>query len=230
MSTQPQTIESAQLDAIRNRESLATPGPWNWNVNLQSKQMCLESQGRGGWFERIMDFARWGMNSAKARFLDTAKHLMIPADKLAVPIPSREHHADWFQVIDHPDANFIAHSREDIPFLLNMVDQLTQEKNDLLDTVVSCLQAAGGSSDIDELEKQCNAAGSKPSDFIRSQIDALVLQKFRELHADTIGVAIARHSRDCSSVFMSSPEFILWQQESFVQGNGRDDREVNNGS
>lgn len=51
-------------------------------------------------------------------------------------------------------------------------DHVTYEKrddacrDDLIDTVKAMLVACGGSEDDVELERQCNAAGCKPSDFI----------------------------------------------------------------
>jgi hypothetical protein len=33
---------------------------------------------------------------------------MVRADELAVNIPGEDHHADWNQDIDHPDARLIA--------------------------------------------------------------------------------------------------------------------------
>lgn len=42
---------------------------------------------------------------------------------------------------------------------------------DLLDGQFAMLQAAGGSGDIDQLQQQLNAAGTKPSHFIKKQID-----------------------------------------------------------
>lgn len=40
-------------------------------------------------------------------------------------------------------------------------------QSDTIDTVKACLIACGGSEDESLLERQCNAAGSKPSDFVR---------------------------------------------------------------
>jgi hypothetical protein len=53
-----------------------------------------------------------------------------------------------------------------------IAENLTERK-DLIDTVHNCLIAAGGSEDIDELEKEVNLAGKKPSDFIRKQFQEL---------------------------------------------------------
>ena len=52
------------------------------------------------------------------------------------------------------------------------VRELEEKLRDYVDTVHACLIAAGGSEDIDELERQVNAAGPKPSFFVRKQIQA----------------------------------------------------------
>ena len=44
---------------------------------------------------------------------------------------------------------------------------------DLLDTVQACLIAAGGSSNIDELEKQLKDVGTNPSHFIKKRFQDL---------------------------------------------------------
>lgn len=92
----------------------ATPGPWWWRLNRKSKQVVLESGGRGRWLERVMDFVRYGMGGAKPRFLDQEKCLMVDADKLGVDVPGREHHSEWAQTLAHPDAEFIAESRSEL--------------------------------------------------------------------------------------------------------------------
>lgn len=91
----------------------ATPGEWRWDINLKSRQMSLKSTNGGGW--TVLDFVRWGMSGAKARFLDIKRCLMVDADKHAAIIPGREHHALWCQSIDHPDARFIAMARTALP-------------------------------------------------------------------------------------------------------------------
>lgn len=53
------------------------------------------------------------------------------------------------------------------------IKRLRTQCRDLIDTVLACLQAAGGSEDLDELERQCNAAGPRPSFFIAQQIGEL---------------------------------------------------------
>lgn len=105
----------------------ATPGPWSWNLNLKSKSCHIESHGRGSMREFVMDFVHWGMGGAKPRFLDQVKCLSVDVDKFAKVAPGREHHSDWYQTIDHPDANFMVESRELVPTLAGHVKRLVEE-------------------------------------------------------------------------------------------------------
>lgn len=58
-----------------------------------------------------------------------------------------------------------------------IIAAITAERDDLIDTVHACLLAAGGSEDIDELEKQSRAAGQNPSDFVRARIEAITAER-----------------------------------------------------
>lgn len=51
--------------------------------------------------------------------------------------------------------------------------KLERLEQDYVDSVDACLQAAGASSDIDVMEAQVNEAGTKPSHFIKQQMDEL---------------------------------------------------------
>lgn len=86
-----------------------TPGPWRWELNLTSRvvQLC---GGRPRFDKIVMDFKRWGMGSAAPRFQNPEHphRLMTRADEFAVPVDGREHHYQWFQDIDQPDARLIA--------------------------------------------------------------------------------------------------------------------------
>lgn len=55
--------------------------------------------------------------------------------------------------------------------------QLQSRITDHADTTLACLRAAGGSEDLDELERQCNEAGPKPSFFVRRQFEKLREQR-----------------------------------------------------
>lgn len=148
-----------RLKEIEARHAAATKGPWFWRINLKSKEVHLESHNRDGWLETVMDFVRWGMGNAKPRFLQQEKSLMVDANELAAIIPKREHHKDWAQTLDHPDANAIAHSWQDIGDLLAEVKRLQQLEN-YVDHLDECAwehaaygQDAVCSCGLDALEK-----------------------------------------------------------------------------
>lgn len=103
------------IKAIRELCDKATPGPWYWDVIDAHKCICLES---ARW--KVMDFARYGMNGAAPRFL--VDGIMERADNLLKSIPGKEHHRGFDNYIDHPDAEFIAKSREIIPALLDELE------------------------------------------------------------------------------------------------------------
>lgn len=96
----------------RARRALAgvTEGPWRWEVNPTARgvQLC---GGRPKFDHIVMDFVRWGMTGATPRFLARHEHaglLLHKAEQFLAVVPGREHHANWFQTIDQPDARFIA--------------------------------------------------------------------------------------------------------------------------
>ncbi|MGQ2942962.1 MAG: hypothetical protein ACT6Q7_03050 [Blastomonas fulva] len=100
--------------------SRPTPGPWRWEVNRASKSIKLcggpPNKGFGRYDLTVMEFCRYGMNKAAPVFWDwcTERFVGTPhrADALAVTVEGREHHADWFADIDHPDARLIAAAPE----------------------------------------------------------------------------------------------------------------------
>lgn len=91
-----------------------TPGPWRWEVSRTSQRVELCGGLPAGRFDKtVLSFARWGLNQAAPVFWfwqegrswsDEPKR----ADALAVAAPGREHHANWFAEINHPDAHLIA--------------------------------------------------------------------------------------------------------------------------
>lgn len=111
-----------RLEEIKQLHAAAREGPYRWNLNLKSKQIQLESIGcMDGWNETILQFRRWGMGGAKVCF-NNHKGLIEPAECFAKPIPKREHHADWCQTVDHPDANLLAQSWQIIKELLEALE------------------------------------------------------------------------------------------------------------
>ena len=88
-----------------------TPGPWRWEINLKGRRIQLcGGTPRYDW--SVMTFERWGTHGATVSFLSGADggmaRLITPAREFAAGVPGREHHSDWFQTIDQPDAHLIA--------------------------------------------------------------------------------------------------------------------------
>ena len=131
-----EAVEEAalDLDAIEARAEAATEGPWHWFGNTASQQLGL-GYWRKGWGRcTVMDFARWGMQSARPRFSD-ADAMMHDADAMAIwevnPRATRASDPSLYRHdvigIRHPDAEFIAHARTDVPVLVAEVRRLTAE-------------------------------------------------------------------------------------------------------
>jgi hypothetical protein len=97
-------MTTEQLAALKEVAERASSGKWRWNVNLKTKHVYLESED--GPRQIIIDFTRWGMSSATPRF--NVNGLMQDAQDCAAVVEGREHHAAWYQTLDHPDANHIA--------------------------------------------------------------------------------------------------------------------------
>lgn len=91
--------------------SAHTAGPWRWELNEKSKEIRL-CGGEPRFDLTVIDFARWGMDSAVVRFRQDVRgmNIMRHARESAAVVPGREHHAEWFKTLNHPDANLIAAS------------------------------------------------------------------------------------------------------------------------
>lgn len=81
----------------------------------------------------------------------------------------RERPADCF----HPARFFVENENTGILCTVCELKRMRIQSRDLIDTVLACLRAAGGSEDLDELEQQLNAAGPRPSFFIAQQVGEL---------------------------------------------------------
>lgn len=90
-----------------------TPGPWRWEINRKHKSINLCGGLPAGTYDKtVLGFERYGMNGAAPVFHNwTAEGWggkPYRAFELAVEKVGREHHADWFALIDHPNAHLIA--------------------------------------------------------------------------------------------------------------------------
>ena len=113
---------------IEARACAATPGPWVWRGNVDTKQVYLATTHSG--MVIVMDFVRWGMQGAAPAFRnsmvmehtgDLVEYEVCPdaADRK----DPRVYRGDFYR-IRHPDAEFIAHAREDIDYLLARIREL----------------------------------------------------------------------------------------------------------
>jgi hypothetical protein len=98
-----------------------TPGPWRWEISLCSKRLHLVG-GETRFDLTVMDFVRWGMSGASMRLREDidGRNLLYRCEKWAKPVAGREHHSEWFQQIDHPDARLI----ESAPDLLAALENI----------------------------------------------------------------------------------------------------------
>ena len=97
-----------------------TPGPWRWEVNRKHKTVNLcggpPKHGFGRYNLTVLSFRRYGMNGAAPVFWNWNMERWVSkpqrADELASEVEGREHHADWFAEVNHPDARLIAAAPE----------------------------------------------------------------------------------------------------------------------
>lgn len=130
-------MNEQELKEIRERAEKATPGRWYWHGYKRNKSMYLLSTSNG--HQVVMDFDRWGMHGAIPRF--RVDGIMHRAEKFI--IPRQDHKPDGeFYELDHPDADFIAHARTDIPKLLDEVERLRKQLKRIADCTIFSADAA----------------------------------------------------------------------------------------
>lgn len=133
----------SRIDDIRARANRATPGPWAWFGNTAVQSAYLATQRMGRHF--VMTFDRWGMRGAQPSFYsgrtveedergamrirggEMHKASEIPIYEVAPHAADKNDPSVYRQDIigfRNADADFIAHSREDIDILLAEVDRL----------------------------------------------------------------------------------------------------------
>jgi hypothetical protein len=126
------TGQRPDIAAIRQRADAATPAPWHWRGNVDVHRIRLSAPRSPG-EKTVMDLVRWGFQGAKPRFRDE-RQLMVGADALVEfeVCPEAETRDDPrvyrgdFIALRHPDAEFIAHARQDVDDLLAYIDHLEQ--------------------------------------------------------------------------------------------------------
>lgn len=123
------------IEAIRQRADAAMPGPWAWHGNVENWTIRLASCNPPRRFgeSTVMDFVRWGMKRAVPRFQDERQWMRRAGDD---PMPvydvcrdcadrahPRVYRGDFVE-LRHPDAQFIAHARQDVDDLLAYIAEL----------------------------------------------------------------------------------------------------------
>jgi len=141
MST-PKTFD---LEAIEARANAATPGPWEWFGNTKT-HTCHLSTVHGG-HRHVLNFWRWGMNAAQPAFQVALGPPIVAGDGCMMRLSEMEHECPElgprfeveyrrdFYGIAHPDAEFIARAREDVPALIMEVKRLEVEVQALYDAL-----------------------------------------------------------------------------------------------
>lgn len=137
-------------DTRTERFDGAPPGPWRFVVSPIGHSVTLISLTPMQTY--VMGAVRYGMQGAQPTFL-SGSYMQSAAD-LSTPEAGREHHADWYRVIDNPVAALI----EAAPTLLAERDALRAERDALREALVkiaewdhcTCLHCYGH-PDRDEL-------------------------------------------------------------------------------
>ena len=123
------------IEGIKERCEKATPGPWGW-FGYPNCSFYLATQHSGRRY--VMGFERMGMRGAQptfqvkgemkkgvdlCRFEVARKVIGIEAAKK----PGSGVYRKDIVGFDHPDAEFIAHARQDIPALLAHIKEKDEE-------------------------------------------------------------------------------------------------------
>lgn len=130
------------LEVIRDRMNRATPGPWGWFGNTAVQHIYLATQRWGR--HMVMQFDRWGMQNAQPTFFERPKPEQVRKSIVADSVFRKASDVPVYEVAPHArsksnpavyredlvgirnaDATFIAHSREDVEWLVAEVDRLT---------------------------------------------------------------------------------------------------------
>lgn len=171
----PSPLDDAELARLEGLAEKATKGPRRWRVNRQYK--TVELGGGSPRFDKsIMTFQRFGMRGAAPAFWfwENGRNWSEEpkrADELAVAEPGREHHQKWHALIDHPDAQFLEISPDDV---LRLIATIRAER------------ARADTAEAEREELREAIMGAKP-DYSFALTNATFTAMTRAMHAGIIG-------------------------------------------
>ena len=108
-------MNNDRISEIRARCDAATPGPWKWKMWTG----CLKDVYLAGSEKVAMSFGRYGRSGGAPYFPHNG--LMTRVDKLFTRAQKKERKFSFFDFLNHPNAEFIAHAREDLPWALDII-------------------------------------------------------------------------------------------------------------
>lgn len=102
------------LAGIRERVANATPGPWEW------------AQSYGMWDEDGNTSHHWSLKNPELPDGGVGDGLSRVVNGNLITLADYSKDMDGTPLDETPDFQFIAHAREDIPYLLALVDELEE--------------------------------------------------------------------------------------------------------
>ena len=127
------------IEKAKEIDEKATPGPWMWDLNECIHQCKLTTTHSGKYY--VMGFNRWGLQSALPSFQvydryegpleGRGSHGMVRADEMSRSYPGKVHHQGFDNFIDHPDARYIAESRQLFHLMIDAITELSEKVGEL---------------------------------------------------------------------------------------------------
>ncbi|HEY9251572.1 MAG TPA: hypothetical protein VIP06_02855 [Nocardioides sp.] len=144
------------LQEIQKRAAAATPGPWQWFGNWDFREVYLATRNYGRRY--VLGFRRWGMQGAQPVFRSapgdgaTLQHASeVPVFEVCRSATSRDDDRVYrgdLVGFRNADAEFIAHSRQDVDDLLAIIAAIRDRAESWIDdmeyaTDESCIEGSG---------------------------------------------------------------------------------------
>lgn len=133
---------TVDINRIKELAGAASSGPWRWELNHQNKGVSLVG-GSPQFDKTVMGFERWGMSGAAPCFNDAVAgreyNIMERAERYGVKVAGREHHANWFMDVEHPDAQWIVAANPAAMLELAGQYERLQEQAEVLHKVANAL-------------------------------------------------------------------------------------------